>query len=366
MKTEKVYLKDFERDDSFYEPLSLLLTVKSFDLQAIRKRYLDSKNNANNKTGSVERRAAGLGGICYVQLSGGKLSGEKVLKEMKEPRGIAQSEKYFGIAAEDTVYIFYNGTVQKISDEWFSYIHTIDFSGDKVLVASSGLDCLFEFDIKTGKKITEWFAWENGFDRTTDPATGDNLCITRDEEKANAMRAEGRKVLLVKKPKEQSLPTAMRAAFINSVVYDVHKPGHLLATFFHEGTVYQINQTTGKAQKVLGNMKNPHGGNTCFENYMATSTGTGEIVIGNTHEEVRYSFAGLPGKPDFLNHAEWLQNTIRYKGNFITIDSNRTSFVIWDIARRKYSMVPYNNNWAVQDMCAVSGEDEQLEKISRL
>ena len=50
----KIDLSQFQRDHSFYGELNLLLTVKSFDLQAIRKRYLASKKN--KRAGSVERR----------------------------------------------------------------------------------------------------------------------------------------------------------------------------------------------------------------------------------------------------------------------------------------------------------------------
>ena len=40
---KRIDISKFQRDSSFYGQIDLLLTVKSFDLQAIRKRYLESK-----------------------------------------------------------------------------------------------------------------------------------------------------------------------------------------------------------------------------------------------------------------------------------------------------------------------------------
>jgi len=59
----------------------------------------------------------------------------------------------------------------------------------------------------------------------------------------------------------------------------------------------------------------------------------------------------LPKKDKFLNDLEWLQNTRFYNGLFITIDSNRNSFIIYDIVRKLYDIIPYNSNWSIQDLC---------------
>ena len=45
----KIDISQFRRDSSFYGELNLLLTVKNFDLQAIRKRYLASKKKQSRK-----------------------------------------------------------------------------------------------------------------------------------------------------------------------------------------------------------------------------------------------------------------------------------------------------------------------------
>ena len=45
MNANKIDISTFKRDHGFYGEIELLLTIKSFDLQAIRARYVASKNN---------------------------------------------------------------------------------------------------------------------------------------------------------------------------------------------------------------------------------------------------------------------------------------------------------------------------------
>ena len=62
----KIDLSQFQKDHTFYGELNFLLTVKSFDLQAIRKRYLASKKN--NRSGSVERRKSSFRRTCFCDI----------------------------------------------------------------------------------------------------------------------------------------------------------------------------------------------------------------------------------------------------------------------------------------------------------
>ena len=53
---KRIDVSKFQRDSSFYGQIDLLLTVKSFDLQAIRKRYLESKKINALEVLSVENQ----------------------------------------------------------------------------------------------------------------------------------------------------------------------------------------------------------------------------------------------------------------------------------------------------------------------
>lgn len=361
MEEIRTDISTFERDSSFYGRIEMLLTVKSFDLQAIRQRYLKSRARKDNRTGSVERRAVAVGGLVHAVIENGKLIQSKVIARLKEPRGIAGQGNMLGISAENEVYIL-EENLRAIKNPWFSYIHTLDFhpDGDYVLISSSGLDCIFEYDLQTMQQNYEWFAWEHGFNKGKDPETGKQITLSR-----NAGDS-GEDVKLIQNPQKDVLPTAMRAAFINSVVYDKKDPSKMLATFFHEGAVYSIDKTNGQAVKILEGLKNPHGGGRHGNDAFATSTGKGEVVIQNDKQRTVLDFQNLEGKPQELGEMEWLQNSHFNGNNLVTIDSNRTSFVVTNVAQQRIDLIPYDPNWAVQDMVMGSFEEDKLELLSSL
>jgi hypothetical protein len=363
-------LKDFKRDSEFYGEISLILTVKSFNLQEIRKRYIRSRTNKSGKTGSVERRQPALGGVVEVTLRKGRVTSEDVLCKVKEPRGIHYKKGKLALATENIIHIIeQDGQHTHFTDPWFSYIHTVQFhpqNEDQLLLSSSGFDLIREYDFRSKKMTYEWLAWEHGFNIANDPETNQKVTLTRDPAEAAELEAKGRNVYLVKDPSKDHLPTAKRAAFINSVTYHPQDPNLFLATFFHEGKIYQINSDTDEATEVLSGLKNPHGGHITENNLIATSTAQGEVVVKNETNEVRYRFNDLPGKPEALGELEWIQNTLSNEGLFIAIDSNRTAFVIIDPAGKRFDMVPFDENWAVQDLISGTLNDNQKEIIKRL
>lgn len=358
-------LATYKKDNSFYKRKAFLVTVKSFDLQAIRKRYLKSKENKTGRVGSVERREVAQGGLVYMELDAGKIIKSELLGHLPEPRGLDISNESIAVSSENLVHIYSEDNISHIKDPWFSYIHTVKFNkddgADKILVSSSGYDCIFEYDLKSHERSWEWFAWENGFKKGFDPETGGDILLTRSAEEATFFRVTGKHHLFIKDPQEQTLPTANRAAFINSVLYDTDIEGKLLATFFHEGAVYRIDMASGVTEKILDGMKSPHGGRNFRDQYMATSTATGEVVFSNSE---RISFKDLPGKPAELKSMEWLQNSAPFDDCIITIDANRNSFVLFDPEKEQYDMIPFDPNWAIQDIAEMKeGSFNLMEEI---
>jgi len=362
----QIDLSSFSKDSGFYGEINLILTVKSFDLQAIRKRYISSRNNKSGKTGSVERRAPSKGGVISLSLKNGATNNEHKLCEVFEPRGIDFHEKRFAFAAENIIYILSEfGEQEKLSNPWFSYIHTVQFHPidlNRIIISSSGFDLIQEYDYSTKKVMFEWLAWENGFNKALDPDTNQDIILTRDTSTAAELRARKIPYYLVTNPESDHLPTAKRAAFINSVTYNPDNPEFILATFFHEGKVYQINTSDNSSEVLLNNLKNPHGGHILNDNVIATSTASGEIFVSDRNELKKISFKNLPGKPEGLEDLEWIQNTLSIHNYLIAIDSNRTSFIIIDLINKKYDQIPYDNNWAVQDM--VSGTLSNKQKLA--
>lgn len=347
----KHFLKDWHKDSRFYGDLKLLMTIKSFDLQAIRKRYLASKKNASGKGGSVERRALSLGGLAQVNIKGGSLKEDWVKGGLKEPRGLASAANKWAYSVEDQVIVYDDNQRFSFSYPWFSYIHTVNFHPHKedcILVTSSGFDCVFEFNYKTGNLNWEWFSWEHGLD-VGHSKDGNSTRITRKGEVYKALQEKGESVLWISDPSTDHLPTAQRAAFINTAVYDGAE--HFLATLFHEGTVRSVDIKSGASEILLSGMKSPHGAKRLANNsLLCTNTGGGEVWLLEGKNLHSYAFADLPGKATAMEGVEWLQNTIAVQDFFISIDANRNALVLFNPAQKVYDMIPFSDDWAVQDL----------------
>ena len=352
MKSERIDISKFKKDSKFYGEIHLTLTIKDFDLRSIQERYIKSQNNVSGRSGSVNRRSVSIGGLATLKIQNSKITDKIILAKFPEPRGLDKKQDIFAFSSNNVVYVLTKNQIKIIRNKWFSYIHTVEISGDRknILISSSGYDSFFEFDIKTEEKKMEWFAWENGFSESYNPTTGEKFVLTRDEMLAKKMQSKNKKCLLISDPKNYVLPTAMRAAFINSVSYDKNNPNKALATFFHMGTVNQIDLNSGKSKVILSNLVKPHGGQNFKNIYLATSTGSGEIVLGDQNLEQRFYVSKLSGKPDHLKDIEWLQNTQFIGKYLVAIDSNRTSFIIIDQEKKLYDLINYDKNWAVQDI----------------
>jgi hypothetical protein len=293
----------------------------------------------------------------------------EILSFLPEPRGIDVARDMVAISTENVVHVVSESGVERIDNPWFSYIHTVQFNhchaADRLLVSSSGFDCIFEYDLSTFEKTWEWFAWEHGFKKGFNAKTGKEVLLTRDVKEAGRLRKEGADYLFIKDPEKQILPTAQRAAFINSVLYDCKKKDKLLATFFHEGAVYHIDMKTAACELLIDGMKSPHGGRNYKDIYMATSTATGELKFSDDRQ---ISFDKLPGKPEELSELEWLQNSAPFGDCIITIDANRNSFVLIDPVKGLFDMVPFDPNWAIQDIAEVSDDTSRqlVKKIKEM
>ncbi|MEN8224433.1 MAG: hypothetical protein ABFS05_03650 [Bacteroidota bacterium] len=357
-------LSTFNKSSDFYSPKAFLITVKSFDLQEIRTRYLKSRQSKSGRVGSVERRKAAQGGLVYVEIANGLITKHEILSFLTEPRGVDVSKDILAVSTENVVHVIGHDVVERIDNPWFSYIHTVQFNHrsdpDRILVSSSGYDCIFEYELGSFNQSWEWFAWEHGFQKGFNPRTGKEIVLTRNAKEASMLRKEGMEYMFIKDPEKQVLPTAQRAAFINSVVYDARKAGYLLATFFHEGAVYSVNMKNGAHSKVLEGMKSPHGGRNFHDRYMATSTATGELYFSDGE---KITFKSLPGKPAALAELEWLQNSAPFDDCLITIDANRNSFVVIDPENKLYDMISFDPNWAIQDIAELRDpETKELVK----
>ena len=162
------------------------------------------------------------------------------------------------------------------------------------------------------------------------------------------------------------MPTSQRAAFINSVVYDPYDENKIIATFFHEGCVYSIDRSSGKCTKLLDGLKNPHGGKRLNNGYIATSTTGGAVVTGDIKNNKHYNFQRIEGKNYLLADFEWIQNSVITGNLVISIDSNRNSFVIFDIEKKLIDLIPFDENIAIQDLVLGNPDAVQIERLRNI
>lgn len=348
---KQIDIAQWTRDPHFYGSIELLLSIKSFDLQAIRARYLASRQKQSGRSGSVERRPVGLGGFASVRLSAGGLTVTNLVKHLKEPRGLARSGDRLALSLENEVLVFEAGRLYRFSLPWFSYIHTLSFHPSRpgtLLVTSSGFDALFEYDYQQEALLWQWFAWDHGLNQAQSPQGGP-LYLTRHLAEAERYRAKGLEYRLIADPQRDVLPTAQRAAFINTAHYD--GPDQILITLFHEGSLRLIERETGSSRVLLQGLKNPHGGQRSEPNrLMVTNTGGGELWLQQEQQLTRYDFSNLAAKAPEMQGAEWLQNSIAMGDWLISIDANRNALVILDPHEARYDLIPFDAQWAVQDL----------------
>ena len=345
----EIDISQFSEKPSLFEGLSLLATIKSMDLGAIQKRYLQSQQNKNHKAGSKTRRAPALGAITLYHFSTNSIPDYRILTKCKEPRGIDTFKDQLAYSSDKTVFISTPDIQKKLNHPWFSYIHTVKWNPYhpyELLISSSGYDSIFIYNIIKEEFTFEWFAWENGFEYGSDPETGDKVRISRNPE---TVKNESCKVFLINPFEGTYLPTAMRTAFINTADFG-RNSAELILTLFHNGTVISIDRNTGLHKVIASDLSKPHGAYKRDLDLLVTSTSSGHVRLNDQ----LYSFTHFPTVNPNLSGKEWLQNSVLLTRNkVITIDSNRHRFTIFDIREKTIAHQEYNSNYAIQDVCLI-------------
>ena len=122
----------------------------------------------------------------------------------------------------------------------------------------------------------------------------------------------------------------------------------------------ELDRDTGTFEKKIDGLTRPHGGMEYSSGLLATDTAGGAVVRQDENTSVRYDFTTMPGKAEGTENMEWLQTSHFADNTIITIDSNRTSFVLFDPEAGKRAIVPFSADWAVQDFVLLKGNQEAL------
>ncbi len=357
-------LKDFPENPTLLSELNVLFTVKSFDLQAIRNRYLASRERS--RTGSVERRESAEGGIVRATIANGRIRRQEILAKIVEARGIDMHMDRLAVSSDDKIFVFTPDSSEPeiIENNWFSYIHTVKWNTDnsRLLVTSSGVDTIMELSTDSWEVIWGWNAWEHGINTGQDPRADQPHILTRSASEAETLQRQGKNVLLVTNPQAEPLPTALRAAFINSAEYD--EQGNVIATLFHDGEVLEIRRENDEYTTLIDGLTKPHGGMQFHDGYLVTDTAGGQVICTDNHRTYHYTFDHLPGKPENLENLEWLQTSHYLENVILTVDSNRSALICFDTQKQEKMTIPLDPDWAVQDFVLQdSPDDSLLERI---
>ena len=273
-----------------------------------------------------------------------------------EPYGVAASRNKMALATAKSVQLINldTGEARLCHNPWLNQGHTVEFSpdGKKLLVGSSGFDAVFEFDTESGEVVWQWFAWDQGFDRSKL-----GHYVVRSAARCQALAAVGHEVLLVGDPEKYpfGIPTRQKPAHLNSACYDSH--GRILVTLFHQGAGYVIDRNTGEAKEVISGLSNPHklsrrkrGG------YFISDTKGGKLIFLDEkyRPEYQVALAGTPGVARSPQLSEFLQNTAELREDlFACIDIHRSSLWLIDVKRRRYRGIKFPAEWSVHDVASV-------------
>ena len=273
-----------------------------------------------------------------------------------EPYGVDARGNKMALATANSVRLIDmdTGEGRFCQNPWLNQAHTVEFSADgrKLLVGSAGFDAVFEFDTASGEVVWQWFAWDNGFERSKL-----GHYVVRSAARYRTLAAMGHEVLLVEDPAkyEFGIPTRQKPAHLNGACYG--SDGRILVTLFHQGAGYVVDRNTGEAHELISGLSNPHklsrrkrGG------YFISDTRRGKLIFLDEKYRCKYeiALAGTPGVERSPQLSEYLQNATELKEDlFACIDIHRSSLWLIDVKRRRYRGIKFPVEWSVHDVASL-------------
>ena len=348
----------FVHDPAILEGSEWFLVVKSQDQSIRRERLLGTIKNG--KYGRTETRPTSIGLLAKVKLIDGRAD---VIwkKEFPEPRHIIKYENdvYLLTDVSKVNMVDADGHVlDVIEDPLYAFIHSIvlnEVDHSKLLICSSGYDCVIETNIQNKNREFLWSAWENGFNPDE---SGNWLSLT--EEYCKELEKKGKKSFFVD-PKlygEQGINTKFRSAHPNVAVYNPYNDNRsMVISIGHGGALYEVDFQTFETKLVFDHLSEmPHGLWPYEDGWVVTNTTKGEVWFLSADFQLSniVSLAKLPGKPTGLGLIEWVQNTkVIDKGKFICLDANRGLIAV-NTNTKSYNIYQPDPEWCLQDAIQAS------------
>ncbi len=350
----------FAEDAELGTDLDAFLVVKGFNQLAIVAKIIERKGNKAYGLTSItdvtaRRYSEGL--VAHTSLSLDSFDDRSLASRLEctEPFEVAMDTNRLAVTAGFRFLLFdlASGGSQEFGNEWMSYLHTIEFSadGERMLVASTGLDTVLEVELSTGEVGWEWNAWDHGFNFVALTSS----YLTRDRDQAATLAAEypGAEIRLIENPLDlprEGIATHHSPMNLNGSHYG--RADEILVTGYHRPEVFVIGRDGSHREYDLG-LANPHSFRPHRSGYMVADTGAGRLLLLDDRFEIDtiVDFSGLaadPGKKE--GFGEWLQTAspLGDDGLFTAVDALRDGVHIVDVAGRRRRFIPNPPQWTIQ------------------
>lgn len=200
----------------------------------------------------------------------------------------------------------------------FNDLHTLRETPKGILVASSGTDSIFEISRDGREVVWSWWAREQGF-----PV--DAHGINRESERSLDHR-------------NLFYNTWQRTTHVNSALpFDDHS---ILATFFHQGIMCNINRTTGHVTPIISDLRRPHALRWSADNRITfADTGRGIAYRGKISENVFTEENRIAIKTN------WLQDCQHVNGMWILVDAEHARVYFADLGQNVLAYDQFDPEW---------------------
>jgi hypothetical protein len=244
--------------------MHILLSCISTKHSMLKKHWKDSQESREETQcpltvlGSQQKPKEDQGGLLCV-LNGGPAVQSAV--ELSMPAGMAPTDGGVLVAALDTIHEVSSdlSTVKRdvLSLPVFNLLHSLTRTKRGYLVASTGLDAIFEFT-RDGEILWDWWATDHGFEYTP---TGERRILDK---------AADHRII--------KYGTLAQTTHVNSAAE--LPDGRILASLFHQGMIIAIDRETGNWQPVLEGLDHPHSIRVLSHDYITLAdTGRGRALM---------------------------------------------------------------------------------------
>ena len=243
------------------------------------------------------------------------------------------------IVSETSISVFDQKTSEKIVEiedkKRFHRLHAVSVdpkNSNRILVASSSYESIFEISLSEKKIVWEWDLLEHG---AATNRFGKDVRLEPGFDRALGLSRQH------------------RVGFPNWVGYQPDT-GDILVSFLSLGMVARIDRDTGKMQEVMSDLKKPHGLVPWKNHYFVTDTRRGQVrMLNHKFELVRiFDFTGFALPEGLWDMAsEWLQHTLPLSNDLLaTVDTRRENLIIWSPFSHTYRLIKIPRTQVLQSI----------------